>query len=191
MRSHQYSSDLLILFIVALLLVSCSDVTQSGPAPQETPRVIVLSTDEVSPLSAPANEVSILPTPVPFQFPTDLSTIQVEPDKAVVIGRLISTITNQPIANTSVRMAKIYYAEEGNKDPSQGAWALDNAFSPYALTNEGGYFIFENVEPVDFVIFVGDIMDRYTVQTNEDGLPASHTAPTDELTDLGDIMVEY
>ncbi|MCL4835110.1 MAG: hypothetical protein KJZ86_21890 [Caldilineaceae bacterium] len=140
---------------------------------------------------ATPDAVSILPTPVPFQFPSDLGSVQVHPGKAVVIGRLISTIDQQPITDTPVRMAKIFYAEEGNKDPNQGAWALDNAQSPFAYTNESGYFIFENVEPTDFVIFVGDMLSRYNVETSDNERPVPHTAPPDKLTDLGDIWVKY
>lgn len=186
MRISQRLLLLSVLLVSLFAVLACSD--KEEPVTQETPRVITLPSDD-SPL--PTSVVSMLPTPIPFQFPTDLNKVQIELGKAVVIGRLISSITEQPITNVPVRMAKIHYAEEGNKDPNQGAWALDNAFSPYSVSNENGYFIFENVEPVDFVIFVGDILDRYNIETDEAELPIPHTAPADTLTDLGDVVVEY
>lgn len=188
MRIRQPLSLTIILILATFFLLACSE--DQTPTPTETPRVIVLPAVD-SPMPTPAISVSMLPTPVPFQFPSDLSAVKIEAGKAVVIGRLISSITGQPIANTPVRMAQIYYAEEGNKDPNQAAWALDNAFSPYATSNENGYFIFENVEPVDFVIFVGDILDRYNVETGENEHPVPHAAPADVLTDLGDVVVAY
>jgi len=188
MRTHQRLLLALILVLSLFALLACRDAEET--APPATPRVITLPTDD-SPIPTPGIAVSILPTPVPFLFPTDISTVEVEAGKAIVIGRLLSGITGQPIANTDVRMAEIYYAEEGNKDPSQGAWVLKDAFSPYALSTENGYFIFENVEPTDFVIFVGDIVGRYNVETNESEHPIPHTAFVGEVTNLGDIVVEY
>jgi|GEM_PF-3991941 len=190
MRIGQRLLLLSIIIFSLLVLLACSGNNEPTPVAVATPRVITLSSAD-SPLPTPGIAVSILPTPIPFQFPTDPGSVKIEAGKAVLFGRLISTITGQSIANTPVRMAQIYYAEEGNKDPSQGAWALDNAFSPYALTNENGYFIFENVEPVDFVIFVGDILNRYNVETGENERPVPHIAPADGLTNLGDILVEY
>jgi hypothetical protein len=144
-----------------------------------------------SPLAMPVRDVSILPTPTPFLFPEDLSRIEVEYGRAVVIGRLISTESSLPVRDTPVRLAEIYYAEEGNRDPNQGAWALDNAFSPFAYSDENGLFIFENVEARDYVIFVGDIMSRWTIEVNEDGLPNPRTMPVDQVTNLGLIFVDY
>jgi hypothetical protein len=144
-----------------------------------------------SPLSASVHNVSMLPTPAPFVFPDNLDEIEVESGKAVVIGRLLSEETLLPIANTPVRLAAVYYAEEGNKDPNQGAWTLDNAFSPFAYSNEDGLFIFEDVEAREYVVFVGDIMAHWAVEVNEEGLPYPRTIPADELTNLGDIVIEY
>lgn len=188
MPSRQRLILLALLLLSLFVVVACGEEEQ--PTPEATPRVITLPGDN-SPMPTPATGVSMLPTPIPFQFPTDLSAVKVDPGKAVVLGRLISTVTGQPIANTPVRMAEIFYAEEGNKDPNQGAWALDNAQSPFAYTNADGFFIFENVEPGDFVIFVGDVLDRYNVETNENERPVPRTAPADELSDLGDVRVNY
>lgn len=179
-----------ILVFSVFMLTACGDAEDATPVLQATPRVIVLTT-EGSPLPTPGAPISLLPTPVPFQFPTDINTIVVEPGKAVVIGRLLSSITGQPIANSYVRMAEIFYADPKQKDPTKAAWVLDDAFSPFAYSNGEGYFIFENVAPADFVVFVGDISGYYNVETNENKRPVLHTAPADLLTDLGDIIVEY
>jgi hypothetical protein len=188
MRICRHLFFLTILIMSTFVMLACGQEVQPTVSAPATPQIITLTDN--SPLPLP-RDVSVLPTPIPFQFPEDLSAVTIEPGKVVVIGRLISSITGQPIANTPVRMAQIYYAEEGNRDPEQGAWALNNAFSPFAYSNENGYFIFENVDPMDFVVFVGDILDRYNTETNENERPIPHTALADELTDLGDIRVEY
>lgn len=177
-----------ILFLSMMNVVACGD--EEKPISQEAPRVITLSTD-VSALATPGSAISILPTPLASFFPENVADIKPAPGKAVVMGQIISSITGQPVAYTPVRMAEIFYAEGANRDPNQAAWALDNAQSPFAYSNENGFFVFQDVEPVDFVIFVGDILDRYNVETNEKELPIRHEAPADVVTDLGPIQVEY
>jgi len=188
MRIRQHLLFVLILVFSLFTLLACGG--SETPALQEAPRAIVLTTDN-SPISTPNASVSILPTPIPFIFPENVDEIQPAAGKAIVYGRLMSSITGQPITNAPVRMAEIFYAEGANKDPNQGAWALDNAFSPFAYSNDDGYFIFKDVEPTGFVIFVGDVIDRYNVETNENERPIPREAPADTKSNLGDVVVGY
>ncbi|RME42307.1 MAG: hypothetical protein D6791_18085 [Chloroflexi bacterium] len=180
-NGRQFGWVLLLLGIVWLLAACGGGSTEATPSPvpavsEVTPEA---TSGALSVLATPA--VSLLPTPTPFAFPQDPDQITVAPGKAVVIGRLISMRTGTPLPNTVVRLAEVYYADENNKSPETGAYALDNAFSPSAITDDQGYFIFQDVDPRDYVIFVGDIMVNYTVDVNEKGFPRVRTAEPESL----------
>lgn len=113
-----------------------------------------------------------------------------EQGRATVVGRLISIETGEPLVNTVVRLAEVYYADE-NHSPESGVYVLDNAFSPSATTDENGFFVFTNVEPRDYVIIVGDIYVKYAVISHPDGTPKVWTVSPDQITNLGEIQVEF
>ena len=124
-RLHFVSVMLLILMLFAACTTQ-APTPQQDNADQETANVII-----DSPLGTPRAMVSMLPTVTPFSMPEDLENLEAAPGQAVVIGRVLSSQTLMPIANTPVRLAEIYYADE-TKDPATAAWALNNAASPFA-----------------------------------------------------------
>lgn len=170
----------LYLSVMIFLLAACG----GGNRPA-TP--VTLET-EVSVLAAPT--VSVLPTPTPFVFPQDMTSVTVAPGRAVAIGRLLS-LDHQPLSDTVVRLAEVYYADENSKDSSTGAYALDNAFSPSAITNDNGFFIFQDIEPRDYVVFVGDFMTNYTIEVDDQGYPRMRTVAADQINDFGAVVVDF
>ena len=181
------------LLIVEIMLLGTWIVSacglQSNPV-QPTENGFPVAITVESQLATP-RAVSMMPTPTPALLAFDISSLEPKPGRAAVTGRLISTVTQQPISNTPIRLAEIFYADE-TKDPATAAWALNNASSPYALTNEQGFFVFPDVEARDYVIFVGDIIDRYTVVTKEeDGFPRTYSFEADRVTQLDDVMADY
>jgi hypothetical protein len=183
-RLHFVSVMLLILMLFAACTTQ-APTPQQDNADQETANVII-----DSPLGTPRAMVSMLPTVTPFSMPEDLENLEATPGQAVVIGRVLSSQTLMPIANTPVRLAEIYYADE-TKDPATAAWALNNAASPFAYSDANGLFVFENVPAQDYVVFVGDMEGRYAVATKEDGFPQAYRFEPDTVTNLGDINVDY
>ncbi|MCB0113674.1 MAG: hypothetical protein R2873_20155 [Caldilineaceae bacterium] len=182
---------LAVVLLAVIVVVACSNqAADESSTTESTPALIGEGmATVVSELATPM--VSLLPTATPFIVPADIRGIEAAPDSAVVMGRLISSITSLPITDTSVRLAEIYYADPEVKDPATGAWAMDNAFSPYALTNDDGLFVFRDVEPKDYVVYVGDMIYRWTVAVNEDGLPRPYYFEPGTVTDLGDIVVDF
>jgi hypothetical protein len=145
--------------------------------------------NNISPLAAPEGD-SPLPTPPPFERVGDGSELEIEAGRASVTGRAFSDITLQPIANTTIRLAEIFYADE-TRDPTNAAWALNNASSPYTETDSEGFFLFRNVEARGYVIFVGDILGQYTVELTEEGTPRPYEFGPDVLHEVGNIFVDY
>lgn len=176
-----------MVWVLGLLLAGCGGRGVNDMV--ETPSTPLREKGMLSVLATPAS--SPLPTPTPFSFPTDSSQIVVAPGKATVIGRLLSRRTGMPLPGTVVRLAEVYYAEEDDKRPETGAYALDNAFSPSAITDEQGYFIFQDIEPRDYVIFVGDISVNYAVEVNEKGFPRARTVQADVVNNFGDVIIEF
>jgi hypothetical protein len=110
--------------------------------------------------------------------------------KSVVFGRILSIKSGKPLSNVIVRMAEVYYQNDAKKSDN-GIYVLDNAFSPYTVTNNNGVFVFDNIEPRDYVLFVGDVAVKYTIVTRSDGKPKVWTVKGDEITYFGDIMIDY
>ena len=112
-----------------------------------------------------------------------------QPGLATVAGRFLVESTGAPLEDTVVRLAEVYYADE-NSD-KKGVYVLDDAFSPSAMTDKNGVFVFENVEPKDYVLIVGDIHVHYVVVSNPDNTPKVWKVLPDRVTNVGDITVDY
>ncbi|MDD5370841.1 MAG: hypothetical protein PHQ40_17300 [Anaerolineaceae bacterium] len=112
-----------------------------------------------------------------------LPTIQ--SGKATVVGILVSEQGNKPFSETIVRLAEVYY--QGDK----GAYALDVANSPGAITDKNGYFIFPNIVARKYVFVVGDPMGSYLIYQDKQGTAVVWDATADKVLDLGTIKVNY
>lgn len=118
-----------------------------------------------------------------------VSPLQPEAGKATIIGRVISRSTESPFVNVPVRLAEVYRQEGGEEN--EGAFVLDDAFSPGALTDEYGRFIFKNVEPKEYVIVVGNVSaSAYEIIPDPSGRARVWDIPADQVFDVGDLRVE-
>jgi len=92
--------------------------------------------------------------------------------------------TQEPFVDTIVRLAEVVRTEEG-----EDVFVLDQAFSPGAKTDETGIFVFEDVDPMEYVIVVGDVTGIYEVIPGDDGKPKVFNATPDEILDVGSLLV--
>lgn len=129
-----------------------------------------------SPLSTPG--LSPLATPSPPS-----ATATTAPGKAMVIGRVISEKTGQPLTHTTVRLAEV--VRQGN----EGAFVLDTAFSPGDITDDQGYFRFENVDAKEYVIVIGDVYNAYQIISEPSGKARVWKAEPDQVLDVGELRV--
>jgi len=107
-----------------------------------------------------------------------------EEGMATVVGQVLDRETGESMQDTIVRLAEVH------RDGDDGAYVLDVAFSPGALTDKDGFFIFENVDAMEYVIVVGDVYNVYEVITGEEGTPATWVAGKNQVTDIGQIRVD-
>jgi len=156
-----------ILFLILLTVIACSS-TQN----------ILPNTSPISTVASPTHNVFEESLPRP------------KDGKSVVVGRLLSVKSGKPLSNVVVRLAEVYYPD-GESKSDNGIYVLDNAFSPYAITNDKGTFVFDVIEPRDYVLFVGDVAVKYTIVTRSDGKPKVWTVRSDETANFGDIYVNY
>lgn len=106
------------------------------------------------------------------------------PGKATVIGRVISEKTGQPLAHITVRLAEV--VRQGN----EGAFVLDTAFSPGDITDDQGYFRFDNVDAKEYVIVVGDVYTVYKIIPEPSGKARVWKAEPDQVLDVGELRVD-
>lgn len=166
-------SKRIVLIVVAIVFSICIAACQVGASTPESeqPRSVQLETTQVPKSELPAADA----TP--------------EAGQGFVTGRLFSEETEAPISRMVVRLAEVYYPDDQDKNREDGMYVLDNAYSPSAVTQEGGLFVFENVVPRDYVMLVGDVNVDYEVITKENGDPRIWTVEADKTLDVGEIYV--
>ena len=117
---------------------------------------------------------------IPLVTPPD----QPESGMATVTGRVISENSGLPLADTIVRLAEVV------RQGDEGAYVLDVAFSPGTDSEGEGFFIFENVDPLEYVIVVGDVYEIYKVMADEDGKARTWITVKDEILNVGELIVD-
>lgn len=108
------------------------------------------------------------------------------PSMAAVTGQVVSASTSRPMANTTVRLARVFW----NEQHTDGVYVLEGARSPSAITNDGGFFVFANLNPADYVLVVGDVFGDHVIVSNPDGSAKIFTAEENKVTDAGQIFVD-
>ena len=171
---------LFLAIVTGMLLASCT-TPSSKPVPEP------VDTPFVSPLAATSPFVS------PLQEPVVSRDNSIAKDKAAVMGQLFSSKTNAPLANTVVRFAEVYYADDAQaKQKTGGVYALDNAFSPSAISDSQGFFTFTDIDARDYVLLVGDIFGAWALALDDTHeKPNVWTAEERSITDIGKIYVDF
>jgi len=103
-----------------------------------------------------------------------------------VTGRVIHKQTKEPFTNTIVRLAEIVRPEQG-----EDVFVLDQAFSPGARTDEAGIFVFQDVEPKEYAIVVGDVERIYEIIPDSSGAAKSFPAEPEESFPLAFISPQW
>jgi len=124
---------------------------------------------------------------------TEVATEEIPPPPtpeagmATVTGRVYSDETGEPLPGAIMRLAETVRPEEGGGE--NDVFVLDLAFSPGTRTDESGVFVFENVDPMEYVVVVGDVERTYVVIPDETGKPATWIALPNEILDVGSLHV--
>ncbi len=212
--SNQRLNAVLLITVVALLLTACgfggNKPEAAEPEATEAPSALEspLNSQFESPLSAlesplalPAAVQALLDEPIPEP------SITPNAGKGIIYGRLISSVTEEPVSHMVVRLPKVICHTDQEK-LENCEWALNNAYSPSATTDDDGYFVFENVDAVemdeddetvikrearDYVIFVGDFMMVYQVIMDKENpkQPKVYRLHNGETIGVGSIVIDF
>jgi hypothetical protein len=102
--------------------------------------------------------------------------------KATVTGKVISTISNKPLAT-------IVWLAEVTRQGDQGAYVLNAASSPSIYANANGVFVLTNVAPREYVIIVGNPESQNEVIKDSSGKPKVWNIVADQVIDTGELRV--
>jgi hypothetical protein len=119
-----------------------------------------------------------------LQTGTPTSPATIESGKSSVSGRVLSSTTSLPLASVSVRLAQVY------RQSDDGAFLLDGARSPGALTDEVGHFEIVNIAAAEYVIVVGDIYGEHRIVAEPSGQAKVWITNPDQELDVGDLAVD-
>lgn len=109
-----------------------------------------------------------------------------EPERATVTGRVRSSISNEMMQATPVRLAEVFENQVGD-----AAFMLDGAQSPGTLTDVNGRFIFRNVEARKYVVVVGNVeANDYEIISASPTVAQVWTAEAGQILDVGEVVVE-
>jgi len=108
-----------------------------------------------------------------------------EEGNANVFGKLqfINQANNEGI---NVWITPIYRTSTG-----EGVYALDTSSNPNTFTDENGFFVFEDIDPGEYILFVGDLMTKFEIVTDDSGEIKVWDILPNESNDLGVISIEF
>jgi hypothetical protein len=125
-------------------------------------------------------------TSTPGEQTSDIQTFpSPESGKGSVSGVVYSNISNAPLKAVTVRLAEVVRQGE------EAAFVLDAAFSPGAVTDENGNFFFQNVDPKEYVLVVGnvEVYQGYEIMQEDDGSARVYLVEDGKVLDLGELRV--
>ena len=107
-----------------------------------------------------------------------------EPDKSIVHGRLL-TPAQTPLNGVVVRLAEVFrFGDE------QGTFILDEAQSPSTISQEDGQFVFLNISPGEYVLFVGRLHADYKIVSEADETPIVYEVGPGEILKIEPVIVD-
>lgn len=104
-------------------------------------------------------------------------------EKASITGIVFSTPTNKPYPKAAVWLAEVY------RQGDNGAYLLNVASSPAVYANQQGVFVFNNVDPKEYVIVVGDPENSYVVIPDDTGRARVWKTEGGKILDVGQLNV--
>lgn len=111
---------------------------------------------------------------IPREVKAAKDQIKLEPGKAGVVGKVMTTNGGnvRPLKETVVRLARVFW----NEEKTDGAFVLEGARSPSTISTADGVFVFNNVDPADYVIIVGEVIGDHVIISEPDGKARIYTA---------------
>lgn len=173
MRVHGDRCLCIALILGVAFLAACG-----GQMPKPTPSLVRLG--ESPTIMSPANESGPVPE---IAVPTPSLGL------GIVHGRLIRT-GQGPVANTAVYLAEVVQAESG--ETQNALLVTQPGKSPRAVTNEDGYFVFVDVEPGTYGLFVSESSDASSLYVRDEITLEARLFEigADSVADMGEIVID-
>ncbi len=131
----------------------------------------------ISMLAACQQTPTVAPTLVPEPTP-----VKPEAGKAAFTGTLLKE-NGEPHSLMTLRLGQIFRGADG-----EAAFMVDEASSPSTIAAQDGSFVFQNLEPGEYVLVVGSMTVKYEVISEDDSPDAKiFTAVADQVVSLGTI----
>ncbi len=108
------------------------------------------------------------------------------PGKAMMIGRVVSDETSQPIPKRPVWLSEVV------RQGDQAIFILNTISAPSGSTDQQGRFVIANVDPKEYVIVVGDpYANDYDIISEAPDKARVWKLEPDETLDLGELRVWF
>ena len=125
-------------------------------------------------------------TPNNVVNPVEIPSLpQPQAGKSVVAGQVKTNTDQQPIANAPVYLAQVYW----DADHKKAAFALDLARSPAVTTDAQGFFVFNDIDPNEYVLVVGDFYGQNDVVRESNGDARVYKTDAGKLLNVGIVNV--
>jgi hypothetical protein len=105
------------------------------------------------------------------------------PGKSIIYGTILNS-DKSPKGETVVRLAKVYHAT----DDDDGTFVLDEANSPSTISEDNGQFSFVDIDPGEYVIFVGQFHTDYMIVSDSEQNPNVYEVGPDEILEVEPII---
>lgn len=107
--------------------------------------------------------------------------------KSSIAARIISTVTNKPLANTMIRLAPVNRNLIGNEP----IFLLNETSSPGARTDAEGNVLIANVDPQEYVMIVSSDIGDNAVVTESPDKAKIWQLEKDKVLEVGEIRVKF
>lgn len=131
------------------------------------------------------SQSSPTPEPAPDLIKEYVELAVINQDEGAILGQIISTTDNQPLKDTVVRLAKVFWDEE----ISEGAFVLQGGSSPAGITDEQGVFVIDGLEPANYVIIVGEVIGYHEIISESDGSAKIYSVIAGEALEIESLHV--
>lgn len=184
---------LLIVLAVSFLMTSCVDSTPTSNNQSDVVESAYPISTQKNPSSGEDESgypVSNATEGLKDYYPERLEIPEPGSQTGIVIGRLALNSTNEPYFAAGIFLGKVI-SENNNEDgtlPSVISISPDS--DPLAVQAQDGSFMFTEIEPGEYRIFLWSPMNLYLLNDISTSEEIVVNVNAGEITDLGDIIIE-
>ena len=101
------------------------------------------------------------------------------PGQGGIVGRVVVDQADTPNPGIPVHLAEVF------RNNGEAAYIIDASNSPSSITDEIGQFSFSLIPTGEYVIIIGDLLDKQQIVTNDKEKAQDWIIQPDQITDAG------